>query len=114
MSYGALIDSQLSTTFTALKDLAVDATFTKEDQTGYDLVADMPETTIEQPIVVKAVKIKELTKKNTSTLTLLVKSKDVGDIGEFSELAIDGIVYRVGQVHHNHIYVVMFDAVREG
>jgi hypothetical protein len=95
MAYSALIDKQLSRAFSAVKDLAVEATFVSKEKT-FDfesgLVVESPATNF----VVKVVILKATKTTSGETIQVLFKNKDLLPI--YTSVVISGVSWKLSKV----------------
>ena len=94
MGYKSLIDKQLKLAFTQLKDLAVNVKFVKKQGVGFDFIAG--EASVASPDVELIVKVvftdsqKVSEDHNAKRRSLMVKTKDVGDLTSIDYVMFEG------------------------
>jgi len=116
VSYRSLIDKQVSNAFNKVKDLAVEATFTKRTSTGFDWNAGKTTSTSLAPIAVKLVVVEtEKPAKGTNTIvkTVLLKASEVGDLNSYDSVKFEGFDWKLGERLHESGRVWMVKLFRE-
>jgi hypothetical protein len=115
MSYTKLIDNSLKLAFTALKDLAIDGTFTRTNTTSFNFqtnTASSTTTSVTSKIVITDI-TKRSENKNSKMKQLLVKSKDIGDIKAYDSVLISGESWRIGPVINDSGFIYSLEIYKE-
>lgn len=113
MSYGNLIDQNLSLAYNQLKDLAQEVGFLSREMSDFNF-ATASSTLTEQPEKkIKAVILEESKKKNVRKRQLMFKSKDLPVLSEYDRVNIDAETWSVGLVVHQRRYITLLDVYKE-
>lgn len=116
MAYAALIDKQVNAVFNKVKDLAVDATFTKTTSVAFDFNAGAVVTGSQAPVTVKLVPIdQKKPSKSTNTIvkTVMAKAADLGDLASYDTFTFHGFTWKLGDVLKEGGRVWVFQVFRE-
>ena len=113
MAYKALIDSQLVLAFNQLKDLAISVTFVRKTAESFDFSAGASPVINENVPNVKCVILEESKDKSVLKREILFKSKELGEIGDFSEVQIEDEVWKIGPVIAQKRYVTLLTVYKE-
>jgi len=116
VSYAALIDRQVVSAFNKVKDLAVDATFTKALSATFDFNAGTLSKTSDTPVTIKLIELdqkKPQKNSNTITKTVMVKAIDVGSLSLYDTLSYSGNTWRIGDALKETGRVWIFNIFRE-
>ena len=114
MSYRNPLDQQLRRAFNMVKDLAIDVTLTKKTATGFNFGTGSVTATDDGTIITKAVVTKTVKKDNVTSKTLMLKTSAVGNIGEYSEIIIEGDSYVFGKPSDDSGYILLITVFKEG
>ncbi len=95
MAYSALIDKQLSRAFSAVKDLAVEATFASKEKT-FDFSTGLVVESPPNNSVVKVVILKAAKTTSGETIQILFKNKDLLPI--YTDVTISGELWKLSKV----------------
>jgi hypothetical protein len=116
MGYQSLIDRNLSKAFTLVKDLALDAVFTKKSNLEFSFsTAEMntpKNENINAKIIVTETK-KPANDRNTFEKIIMVKSKDVGDLNWYSTVKFENKTWNISSIQKNDGFVLMANVFRE-
>jgi hypothetical protein len=93
--YKAMLDKQLSSVFNKLKDLSPPAIFIHNSAKSFDFATGETQTTVEAPVTIKVVILKETDDKAMKTKVLLFKTKDVPNVSEYDTIEIAGVTHKV-------------------
>jgi len=93
--YKALLDKQLSSVFNRLKDLSPMATFSHSSSKAFDFATGETQVTVDPPVTIKVVILKETNDKAMRTKVLLFKTKDVPNVSEYDTIEIGGVNHKV-------------------
>jgi hypothetical protein len=108
MAYNTLIGNALNKAFNAAKDLAIDAVFTKTTNSEFDFsTGEVNDTTIPS-ITTKIIITKTSKTPEAKTMTVMFKTKEVGDFAMTDLVYIDGDKWHLGNMitTNNHVSVV--------
>jgi hypothetical protein len=111
MAYKGLIGNQLTLAFNMAKDLAVSMTFmsaTKE----FDFSTGAVDTTASSSVIVKAIPVKTRKTKDSESLQILIKNKDVGDVSLFSTVVNDGVEWTISATIISNTYTSILELTR--
>lgn len=116
MSYKNLIDNALLKAFNLSKDLASFGVFVKKTTPSFNFANATAEFLASNTITTKCVDIstkKTSTNSNTINKTIIVKTKDVGDLNLYSTVSIENKTWSISQVQKNDGFISMIDIYRE-
>lgn len=116
MSYKALIDSNLSLAFNLLKDLATEVVLTKKTVPQFNFGNGNAEFGANQTVITKAIEInsnKTSENRNTIQKELMLKSKDVGDLTNYTTVTINSNTWNLGEIQKNDGFILLVKIFRE-
>lgn len=115
MGYKQLIDSNLIRAFNMLKDLAVDAQFTRRTGQGFNFGTGVVSTTPEN-LIVKIVRVEEKKKnsqRNTAQQTLMLKTAQIGEVKQNDYFTISAEIWTVSAVPKNDGFITVVEVTKE-
>jgi hypothetical protein len=113
MSLHALVENQTRKAFLLARDLAVDATFVKKTATGFNFGTAAVTAGNDGTAVAKVI-ITETEKEGSKiTKTFLVKSSDIGALGHYAEVVIQGLTWKMGSPLKDSGFILMTQVYRE-
>ncbi len=116
MGYTSLIDNSLKKAFNLVKDLAVDAVFTKKVTPSFNFNTASAEFGTNQTVSTKVVivDINKVSKDRSATKKqLLVKSKDIGDINQYTTVSINAVTWNIGEITKGNGFINLVNIYRE-
>lgn len=117
MAYTALIDKQLRLAFNQVKDLAKSAVFRQKVSSNFNFASGKTESTsIVQPTtkVVEFDGRKQPRGSKRIVKSLLVKSKEVGDISAYDIVEYDGYTWTIVGTIKGTGFILVLEVAREG
>jgi hypothetical protein len=111
MAYKGLIGSQLNMAFNMAKDLAVLVTFQKAAK-EFDFSTGTVDTGVITSIPVKVIPLKTKKTKDSESLQILLKNKDVGDLSLFSTVVNNGVEWTIGTIIISNTYTSVLELTR--
>jgi hypothetical protein len=121
MSLKGVIDKNITFAFNQLKDLAIDAVFSKKSNVSFDfgsreVVPDVVTTQVTTKIVIITTKRAKTSQKESSTSIrrneIMVKSNDVGDLYSYDTVTYEGNTWSIGEVLKNDGYISIAEVFR--
>lgn len=112
MSYSKLIDSKLNLAFNKLKDLAVEATFTKKHNVDFDFSTGQVTGTPELPIVTKVVVTSEKVINATEYVEILVKSKELGALTTYDAISLNASNWQLNKAIKGSGFIYVLELVK--
>jgi len=117
--YKALIDRQLSFAFKSLKDLALDVEFTNASSEEFDFSQNEASLEEDPNKMIKAVVLEieeDQKKRQTKEKRLMFKTKDLGEVGAYSRVKVEGKTFKLllPTVSSGYITLVRISEVPNG
>lgn len=116
MAYSALIDNNLKKAFNLVKDLATDVTFTKKVNPSFNFGTASAEFGTDQTVSTKVVIVdieKSSKDRNVNKRQLLVKSKEIGDINQYTTVSINAVTWNIGEITNGNGFINLVNIYRE-
>lgn len=116
MSYQKLVDANVNRAFNLIKDLASNVTLTRKNDPKFDFASATAKFSGSLTVSTKAVVLdskKKSDDRNTVKRELLLKSKEIGDINEYSTVLINGVQWNIGATISNDEFVTVAEVYRE-
>lgn len=111
-----LVDKNLTKAFSAIKDLAVIATFVKKTNPTFDFNKGVIKTTMAASIDVKVIIVdntKASMDRNVQQLQIMFKVSDVGDIFLYETVIINSISWKIGKYIKTDRFITVIELFRE-
>lgn len=116
MSYRKLVEANVTKAFNLVKDLAYDVVLTKKQTADFNFSSGETQLSSSQTVSTKAIVI-EATKKsddrNTIQKQIMLKTKDVGDINNYSTVSISGVIWKIGSIQKDDGFVITANIFKE-
>lgn len=116
MSYTALINAQLDKAFKLVKDLADDVLLTKKSGTSFDFSTLAVAHATSATVPTKGIftdKVKKSSDQTKASSTMLLKTKDVGDISLYDSLTVNGETWRIAAPIAKGKFTVLVNVLKE-
>ncbi len=109
-----LVDQQLRKAFILARDLAIEATLVKKTAIGFNFGTSDITTTNDGSVITKVIVTKTVKKNNVTSKTIMLKSSEVGSIGEYSKIILEDDQYSFGVPSHDRGYILVVTVFKEG
>ena len=117
MAYKSLIDRNLNLAFRLLKDLAVNVKFVRKQGVGFNFgTGEALSSPIDSEVIAKVVftdAVKASEEHNTKTRSLMVKSKDIGDLKNIDYIEYEGKRWKINPEIKDTGFILMLKVSRE-
>ena len=116
MSYQALIDANLNRAFNLIKDLAKDIVLTRQTNPNFDFGTGTAKFGTPVTVATKAVIIEDKKpndNRNTIKRQMMLKTKEIGDINQYTTVSINNETWNIGDVIKNDGFITLADIHRE-
>ena len=116
MGYRAIVNSNVTTAFNMLRDLAEDVTLNESSGETFDFGTGETVAGDNKSVTVKAVVIqddKQSTEHNTIKRQILFKTRGLGDINVYDSVVISGDTWRFGSTLNDDGYTVLAEVYKE-
>lgn len=116
MGYQTLIDSNLNKAFNLAKDLAIDIVLTKKPDPTFNFGSGAAEFSTTQTVNTKAIVVeakKKAADRNTVQKQLMLKSKEVGDLNNYTTIQLESLTWSIGNIQKNDGFISIVDVYRE-
>ena len=116
MAYKSLIEKSLERAFKSLKDLAVDAVFTRRGEASFDFNTGQtsyePSTSLNTKIVVTR-KLRPDRESNRLRKEIIAKNHVIGDVKAFDTILFEGEHWSIGGIIHGDGYIWVLEIYKE-
>lgn len=116
MAYKGLMDSSLRLAFNQMKDLAELATFNKVSAKSFDFTSGDASVVTAAAVATKVVVIEASNpsqKSKTTTLTVMVKSKEIGEVKSLEKVSLRGAIWSVVKEIKTDGFIYVLELARE-
>lgn len=117
MSYRAMVENNVDKAFKLIGDLAITVTLNKKTKATFDFNTLDVKTTLLSGIVTNAVMLtndKRTAEHNTRSVSLMLKTKEIGDINLFDSVTIGTDVFKIGPIISTDSYITNVEILKEG
>lgn len=116
MSYSSLINSNLNKAFNLVKDLAVDAVFTKKADKSFNFATRAVKSSSGETITSKVIVLdskKPSKDRNTVTQQIMLKTIELGDLSLYDSVSINNISWKLGSFIKDDGFINIVELTRE-
>jgi len=116
MSYSSLINSNLNKAFNLVKDLAVDATFTKRSDKSFNFATRTVKSSSGETITTKIIVLdskKPSKDRNTVTQQIMLKTAELGDLSLYDSIMIGTTSWKLGKFIRDDGFINIVELERE-